>query len=105
MGSMFSGCFSLTVINLSSFDTQKTINMSNMFNGCSSLTTLDLSSFKTQSVTNMKGMFNGCSSLMTIILTSFISDKADTDDMFSKCINLYSCGSFDENIVDEFNKK
>ena len=34
-----------------------------MFSGCSSLTNINLSNFNTQNVTDMGWMFNGCSSL------------------------------------------
>ena len=34
---MFSGCKSLTNINLSNFNTQNVTNMSDMFSGCKSL--------------------------------------------------------------------
>ena len=37
--------------------------MSEMFSGCNSLTNLDLSNFNTQNVTNMSAMFSGCKSL------------------------------------------
>ena len=60
---IFSGCNSLTKIDLSNFNTQNVINMSRMFLGCNSLTNIDLSNFNTQNVTNMNNMFRGCNSL------------------------------------------
>ena len=41
MGEMFSGCSSLTTLDLSEFDTSKVTNMGNMFRGCTNLTSLD----------------------------------------------------------------
>ena len=40
MSWMFSGCKNLKVLNLSNFDTNKVIDMSDMFYGCSSLNTI-----------------------------------------------------------------
>ena len=60
---MFSGCSSLTNINLSNFNTQNVTYMSDMFSGCKSLTNINLSNFNTQNVTYMSKMFYGYSSL------------------------------------------
>ena len=57
---MFSGCNSLTNIDLSNFNTQNVIDMSAMFYECKSLTNIDLSNFNTQNVTNMSDIFNEC---------------------------------------------
>lgn len=67
---MFSGCSSLTSLDLSNFDTSDVVDMSNMFSGCSSLTNLDLSNFDTSNVVDMFNMFSGVS--------NGISIKADT---------------------------
>ena len=45
MGYMFSGCNSLTNIDLSIFNTQNVTDMNNMFNECASLTNINLSYF------------------------------------------------------------
>ena len=50
---MFSGCNSLTNLNLSNFNTQNVTNMSFMFSECDSLTNINLSNFNTQNITNM----------------------------------------------------
>ncbi len=71
MGNMFSGCESLTSLDLSSFDTSQVTAMRNMFSGCESLTSLDLSSFDTSQVTSMRHMFSGCLSLTSLDLSSF----------------------------------
>ncbi len=43
-----------------------------MFSGCTSLTNIDLSNFITQNVTDMRSMFHGCNSLTNIDLSNFI---------------------------------
>ena len=102
MRCMFYKCFSLTTINLFSFNTKNVIDMESFFDGCFSLTTIDLSSFDTHNVTKMIEMFKGCSSLTFINLFSFNAIKANIKAMFTGCANLYSCVSFDKNIVNEF---
>ena len=71
---MFSGCSSLTALDLSKFNTSQVKKMIWTFMDCSSLTKLDLSSFDTSNVIDMNGMFNNCSSLKELNLRSFIID-------------------------------
>ena len=86
---MFSGCASLTNINLSNFNTQKVTNMEYMFSGCTSLTNINLSNFNTQKVTNMECMFKGCSSLTDINLSNFNTQNVtNMRSMFSGCSSL-----------------
>ena len=60
-----------------------------MFSGCSSLEILNLKSFDTSEITNMNGMFSGCSNLETLGVSSFdISKSEDVDDMFCSCDKL-----------------
>ena len=66
MGSMFSGCNSLTNIDLSGFNTERANYTQEMFNGCNSLVTLDISSFNTANVYGMGYMFAYCNKLKTI---------------------------------------
>ncbi|MBQ3919807.1 MAG: BspA family leucine-rich repeat surface protein, partial [Oscillospiraceae bacterium] len=63
MMAMFSGCRSLTSLDVNGFDTSSVTSMGAMFESCSSLTSLDLNGFDTSSVTDMGNMFSGCSSL------------------------------------------
>ena len=65
---MFSGCSSLSSLDLSSFDTSKVTSMYSMFSGCSSLASLDLSGLDTSHATDMSGVFDGCSSLRAVEL-------------------------------------
>ena len=71
MGAMFYGCSSLTSLDVSSFNTSNLRNMYNMFAKCSSLTSLDLSSFNTEKVEEMGAVFEGCSSLTSLDLSNF----------------------------------
>ena len=87
MSGMFSGCKSLTALDLSRFDTSKVTDMSHMFSGCGSLTALDLSRFDTSQVEGMSHMFSGCGSLTTIYCNSSWSAR-HSDDMFSGCNSL-----------------
>ena len=50
---LFSGCSSMTSIDISGLDTSLVTNMGGMFEGCSSLTSIDLSGFDTSNVTQM----------------------------------------------------
>ena len=86
---MFSKCSSLTNINLSNFNTQNVINMSNMFSGCSSLVNINIFNFNTKNVINMSNMFSGCSSLTNINLSNFnTKNVTDMDKMFFGCLSL-----------------
>ena len=89
MGGMFSGCKSLTSLDLSTFDTRNVTNMGSMFYGCKSLTTLDLSSFDTGNVTDMRSLFQDCNALTVLDLSSF--DTGNVTDMaciFTECVSL-----------------
>ncbi|MBO5632076.1 MAG: BspA family leucine-rich repeat surface protein, partial [Aeriscardovia sp.] len=66
MQSFFSGCSSLSSLDLTHFDTSNVENMSEMFSGCSSLSSLDLTHFDTSKVTKMDNMFLNCSSLKSL---------------------------------------
>ena len=95
---MFFGCSSLSSIDLSSFNTSNSNNMSRMFFGCSSLKSVNLSSFNTTNVKDMRLMFYGCSSLESIDLSSFKTNNVnDMNGMFYKCSSLKSIdlSSFD----------
>ncbi len=86
---MFSGCTSLTSVDLSGFNTASVTNMMSMFSGCTSLTSVDLSGLNTSSVTNMMSMFNSCTSLKTLDLSSWnTSNVTNMSNMFAGCENL-----------------
>ncbi len=104
MKSMFSGCKSLTSLDLSNFNTSKVKDMGDMFRDCKSLTSLDLSSFDTRNVTRMNHMFIDCSGLKSINLSSFRTPNVIVmRHMFNGCTSLTSLdlSRFDtENVVD-----
>ena len=77
MNYMFSGCSSLTSLNLSGWNTSNVINMDYMFYNCSSITSLDFSGWNTSNVTDMNSMFSGCSSLKTIRMVGCSQDTID----------------------------
>ena len=113
MASMFSGCTSLTSIDLSGLDTSNVKDMSGMFSGlaltsidlsgldtsnvtdisfmfsyCSALTSIDLSGLDTSNVTNMMSMFYGCKSLTSIDLSGL-----DTSNVTNMMFMFYGCKS------------
>ena len=91
MGGMLSGCSGLTSLDLSGFKTDNVTDMSYIFNGCSGLTSLDLSNFKTDNVTNMECMFELCSGLTSLDLSNFKTDNVtDMGGMFYGCSSLTS---------------
>ena len=89
MRGMFSGCKSLTTLDLSSFDTSKVTDMNGMFCVCSSMTSLNLSSFDTSKVKDMSWMFSGCESLAALDLSNFDTAKVtDMGELFTSCRQL-----------------
>jgi surface protein len=105
MSYMFSGCSSLTDLDLTGFDTSSCIYMgidsrndSGMFTGCSALESLDLSKFDTSNVDSMCEMFSGCSSLTSLDLSNFNTSSCysmgdyniNGVGMFSNCSSLKS---------------
>ena len=95
---MFSGCSSLTNINLSNFNSNHVTNMRWMFFGCFSLINIDLSNFNTNNVTNMSDMFSLCKNLNNLDLSSFNTKNVNNmKKMFFNCVKLNSLdlSSFD----------
>ncbi len=91
MSSMFSGCSSLASLDVSGWDTSSVTRMNGMFFGCSQLSSLDVSAWDTSSVTLMGGMFQGCSSLVTVDVSAWdTSSVTQTLSMFQGCSSLAS---------------
>ena len=89
MYGMFSGCQSLTSLDVSHFDTSNVKNMGSMFDDCSSLTLLDVSNWNTSNVTNMRWTFSGCESLTALDVSHFDTrNVTDMNSMFSSCSSL-----------------
>ena len=59
MSRMFEDCMSMTLIDLTQFNTKNVKNMNEMFSNCNSLATLDLSNFQTNIKTDVNCMFEG----------------------------------------------
>lgn len=88
---MFSGCSSLTSLDVSSFQTGKVTNFGSMFYGCSSLTSLDVSGWKTSSCTTFASMFMNCSSLQQLAVSEFdVSHARSLSGLFRNCAQLSS---------------
>ena len=88
---MFGNCSSLTSLDLSNFDTSQANDMNYMFANCSLLTSLNLSKFDTSKVTDMKYMFSNCSSLIYLDISNFNSLKVkNMQHMFTNCLSITS---------------
>ncbi len=74
-----------TVLDVSSFDTGKVVNMGLMFEQSKAIS-LDLSSFNTSNVTNMSYMFSGAAAT-NIDLSNF--DTSKVRDMFRMFNSMY----------------
>ena len=91
MKAMFYGCRALSKLDLTDFKTGQVTTMENMFCICSTLETLDVSSFNTENVTTMLGMFNNCSSLRSLDLPGFnTANVTQMSSMFKECSSLRS---------------
>lgn len=91
MTEMFSGCSSLTSLDLTGFNTEEAVYMNHMFYGCTGLTTLDLSSFNTSRVQAILYMFYGCSALTTIFASDdwdMTAAASNSGRMFEGCTSL-----------------
>lgn len=89
MNFMFIGCYNITALNLSNFDTSNVTDMAGLFKECSNLATLDLSSFDTSNVTEMHNMFDSCSKLTSVDISNFdTSNVTKMWKMFYGCSNL-----------------
>ena len=107
MGSMFSGCYDLTQLDLSNFDTQNVENMSDMFVSCLDLKSLNVSNFDTQKVKDMNDMFYHCPSLTSLDVSNFDTQNVeDMSYMFSSCEGLTSLdlSNFDTKEVTNMSK-
>ena len=102
MGGMFEVCSKLASLDLSGFDTSQVTSMDDIFSGCSSLSFLDLSSFDTSQVTRMSGMFDCCSNLSSLDLSGFDTSQVTSMYwMFCGCKSLaeLDLSSFDTSAV------
>ena len=106
MGSMFSGCYDLTQLDLSNFDTQNVEDMSDMFVSCMNLKSLNVSNFDTQKVKDMNDMFYNCNSLTSLDVSNFNTQNVENMSyMFSCCegLNSLDLSKFDTQKVTNMN--
>lgn len=99
MERVFSGCKSLTSLDLSSLNTELSQNMDELFSGCKSLVYLDISNFSTSNVVSMNNMFYGCESLSSLSLHNF-----DTRKVIRMSYMLYKCSSLKYLDISSFTK-
>ena len=91
MGSMFSGCYDLTTLDVSNFNTQNVEDMSDMFVSCIYLKSLNVSNFDTQKVKDMSNMFYNCYRLTSLDVSNFDTQNVeDMSYMFSSFNSLTS---------------
>ena len=92
MSGMFIGCYSLTSLDLTSFNTANVTDMSYMFAECNYLESLNLTSFDVSNVTVMDNMFADCGRLEMIYAEDWSNIERDEDfsssSMFEGCENL-----------------
>ncbi|WOG32051.1 BspA family leucine-rich repeat surface protein [Segatella copri] len=106
MGSMFSGCYDLTQLDVSNFNTQKVEDMSDMFVSCMALKSLNVSNFDTQKVKDMNDMFYNCNSLTSLDVSNFDTQNVENMSyMFSSCegLNSLDLSNFDTQKVTNMN--
>ena len=102
MGSMFSGCFALTSLDVSNFNTQNVEDMSIMFESCSALSSLDLSKFNTANVKNMEDMFQECRKLSLLDLSNFNTERVkNMSYMFMGCSALTTIFASDKFVTNQ----
>ena len=89
--------------NIEYLNTEECTDMAEMFSGCSTITKLDLRTFDTRNVTDMSAMFSGCGSLTKIDVTGLfdVANVTSSEGMFTGCRSLKGVIAFDENHVDK----
>lgn len=82
--------YNLKSVDLSGWDTSKSISFSHMFEGCSKLESIDLSSWDTSVLRETSSMFNNCRDLKVLNISGWnITKFWGASDMFTGCSNLY----------------
>lgn len=92
MANWFWGCKKLkAILGTSLIDTSYATSMHCTFIGCGSLSVLDLSTWETPLVSDFDGMFASCRSLVELNLSNFtFSQAVSTSSMFEECASLTS---------------
>ena len=100
----FKGLSSLTTIEgIGYLNTSEVTDMNEMFSGCSSLSSLQLTTFNTAKVTDMTKMFYNCSALISIYTSGLfvVSAVSTSDDMFTGCTNIVGAITYDSDKVNK----
>ena len=96
---MFSGCSSLTSLNLNNWDTKSMIDISYVFCDCTNLVDLNISNFNTSQVTKMYGVFYGCRNLTSLNINDWDTAKVTCMTyMFASCDSLITIDISDWNV-------
>lgn len=86
---IFTGCSSLTYVNLDNFNFGNSSSLDSLFSRCTSLKTINLNNVNTEKITTFYNMFSHCSSLETINLNSFNTENVSIFyNMFYNCTSL-----------------
>lgn len=89
MSSMFSHCYNITTLDLSTWNVDNVNNMDSMFYYCSGLTNLNISTWNVSNVTNMTHMFDNCSGLTNLNISNWnTANVRSMNSMFSRCSGL-----------------
>lgn len=81
----------VTSIDLTNLNTERTTDMGYMFYGCEKLTILDVSSFVTSNVTNMRDMFHRMFEVDRLDVSNFdVRKVTDMSYMFAACADITS---------------
>lgn len=92
----FNGCF----------HTDGAVLMNNMFSDCYHLTELDLSSFNVGLLENTNAMFEYCYELSAVNFGDFFAPSLEnTHSMFFDCVKLINVVTANENVIREYEKR
>lgn len=86
---MFSGCSSLTSLDINGFNAPSLSNVKHMFQNCTSIGSINLNNIVLNNMENMYGMFNNCENLVSIDVSYFYTNNVtDMHDLFAGCKKL-----------------
>ncbi len=89
MSSMFSGCTSLTELDISMWDTRSVTSFESMFFNCRSLQHIYCNGLDTSNAMDMSFMFKGCSALVSADISGFdVGNVRTFQEMFRNCISM-----------------
>ena len=85
----FSGCSSLTEIDVSGWDVSNVVYGYSVFAGCSGLTELDLSNWDISKFNSLREMFSGCTNLRNVFMLNWNSSNCTSAfRAFCDCKNI-----------------